>query len=144
MYHPPRILLIVFLMATKFPAINEAWTAFLLCLIVHMSLPLLPLAVEWLITGIVTKSSLTITIAIYAMTIGASSTNSIIAIICIITGIIFSVLYGVTLIQNTYQFQVDTMWISKMALAVVIVPHVIERYNRHVVDLQPFKILGQK
>jgi uncharacterized membrane protein len=107
-----------------------------------MSLPLLPLAVEWLITGVVTKSSLTITIAIYAMTIGASSTNAIIAIICIIVGIIFSVLYGVTLIQSTYQFTIDTMWISKLAL--VILPHVIERYNRHVVDLQPFKILGQK
>ena len=144
MYHSLGILLIVFLMARKFPAINEAWTAFFLCLIVHMSLPLLPLAVEWLITGVVTKSSLTITIAIYAMTIGASSTNSIIAIICIIIGIIFSVLYGVTLIQNTYQFQVDTMLISKMALAAIVFPHVIERYNRHVVDLQPFKILGQK
>lgn len=131
-------------MARKFPAINDAWTAFFLCLIVHMSLPLLPLVAEWLITGIVTKSSLTITIAIYAMTIGASSTNAIIAIICIIIGIIFSVLYGVTLIQNTYQFMIDTMLISKLALGTIIVPHVIERYNRHVVDLQPFKILGQK
>ncbi|EHU1620051.1 UNVERIFIED_CONTAM: hypothetical protein KWE62_18730 [Acinetobacter baumannii] len=131
-------------MARKFPAINDAWTAFFLCLIVHMSLPLLPLVAEWLITGIVTKSSLTITIAIYAMTIGASSTNAIIAIICIIIGIIFSVLYGVTLIQNTYQFMIDTMLISKIALGTIIVPHVIERYNRHVVDLQPFKILGQK
>ncbi|MCZ3030141.1 hypothetical protein NYY88_17575 [Acinetobacter baumannii] len=131
-------------MARKFPAINDAWTAFFLCLIVHMSLPLLPLVAEWLITGIVTKSSLTITIAIYAMTIGASSTNAIIAIICIIIGIIFSVLYGVTLIQNTYQFMIDTMLISKIALGTIIVPHVIERYNRHLVDLQPFKILGQK
>ncbi|MBJ8452965.1 hypothetical protein I6M90_13740 [Acinetobacter bereziniae] len=131
-------------MAKKIPAINEAWTAFLLCLIVHMSLPLLPLAVEWLITGIVTRTSLTITIAIYAMTIGASSTNAIIAIICIIVGIIFSVLYGVSLIQDTYQFKIDTMLISKLALGTIIFPHVIERYNRHVVDLQPFKILGQK
>lgn len=131
-------------MAKRFPGINDAWTAFLLCLIVHMSLPLLPLVVEWLITGILTKSSLTITIAIYAMTIGASSTNSIITIICIVIGIIFSMLYGVTLIQNTYQFQVDTMLISKIALAVIVIPHIIERYNRHVVDLQPFKILGQK
>ena len=144
MYHSPKILLIVSVMAKRFPGVNEAWTAFLLCVIVHMSLPLLPLMVEWLITGVLTKSSLTITIAIYAMTIGASSTNSIIAIICIVVGIVFSMLYGVTLIQNTYQFQVDTMLISKIALMVIVIPHIIERYNRHVVDLQPFKILGQK
>lgn len=131
-------------MAKRLPGLNDAWTAFILCVMAHMLLPLLPLFMEWLITGEISKNSITITLAIYAMTIGASSTNSLIAIMCIFIGIIFSVLYGVTISANTEALNFDTMLLSKLALLAIVLPHLAERYNRHVVDLQPFKILGQK
>ncbi|ENV36837.1 hypothetical protein F959_01644 [Acinetobacter venetianus RAG-1 = CIP 110063] len=133
-------------MAKKFPGLNEAWTAFLLCILAHMLLPLLPLGIEWLITNTISDNSITITIAIYAMGIGMSSTNPIIALICILIGFIFSVLYGVTLTASMKDIELNlaiSTW-SKFALGAIFIPHAIERYNRHVANLQPFHILGQK
>ncbi|CAI3111564.1 hypothetical protein KTH76_02220 [Acinetobacter baumannii] len=129
-------------MAKKISGIDEHWTAFIICILVHMLLPLLPLFIEWLLIDKISNSSYTITIAIYAMTIGASSTNSIIAILCIFIGIIFSVLYGATVSNPKLVFDIQ-LW-SIMALITIFVPHALERYNRHVYEKQAFKIFGQK
>ena len=129
-------------MAKKISGINEHWSAFILCILVHMLLPLLPLFIEWLLIDNISNTSYTITIAIYAMTIGASSTNSIIAILCIFIGIIFSVLYGATVSNPKLVFNIQ-LW-SILGLAIIFVPHAVERYNRHVYEKQEFKIFGQK
>ena len=124
-------------MAKRIPGINQEWSNYLTCILLHMLLPLLPLLFEaWALGGSPSESTLAITAAIYAMSIGLSSENKAMFGLCIMVGVIFSAVYGqVSVSKNPTP---DVGIYAALAILFVFVIHAAERYNRHVVDCRPF------
>lgn len=122
----------------RIPGINKEWTDFLTCLLLHMLLPLLPLVFESALSGgAPSGSTLAITAALYAMAIGLSSENKAMFGLCILIGVIFSVVYGVLSVPS-HKDIAGIIPGSSISIALVFLIHACERYNRHVVDCRPF------
>lgn len=114
---------------------NDQWGDYVMCLLMHMALPLLPLMFEWLVTQAPPSGrTVTLTTSLYAISIGLSSKNKMIFSLCLFIGIVFSVLFGLSHAPKP----ADVASFSYMAIALVFVTHAAERYNRHVIDCRPF------
>jgi len=128
--------------------IPEHWEQFLLCLIFHLLLPLLPIAIEYFTIGYLKTSTLTISAAMYAISVGTSSKSPLEFGAWIAGSIIFAVMFGVSSSteNNIPPEQLTAMlsvWnnsktSSVLFIAVVIVIHGLARYNRHIRYRQPF------
>lgn len=120
-------------MARRIPGITPGWSNYLTCILLHMLLPLSPLLFEAIaLQAAPTRTTLAITAAMYAMSIGPSSENKAMFGLCTIIGMIFSMIYG----QATEGLPVRAY--AAFAMLFVFVLHACERYNRHVVDCRPF------
>jgi len=121
--------------AKAIPGIPSEWQNFLFCLALHVTLPLLPLGIEWWFSGAVGEKSAVLTAAMYSLAIGLSSRNIALFGLGLIQGLIFSAAFGF-LAKNPHLNQAD--FASYIAIAIIMIVHIIERYNRHVVDQVPF------
>ena len=121
----------------KFPTIPKNWENFLVCIIFQLCLPLLPLGMEKLLTGDVQASSLTITTAIYAITIGGSSQSLLELTFGIVVGMFFAAIFGFVISGNELA-ELPTRLVSWIFIMASALFHLPERYNRHVVDREQF------
>lgn len=126
----------------RIKGLSEQWSEYILCLLLHMVLPLLPLLMEYLFTKNISESSLSITTAIYSISIGLSSKNKAMFGYCILVGVLFSAIYGVAVSQTALEINISTFCF--VALSTVFLFHAAERYNRHVVDCQSFLLFNDK
>jgi len=109
------------------------------CLLLHLVLPLLPIALEFLNTGEVTSNSLTLMTSFYAISIGLSSYYRTQFAIGIIVCIIFAYIFGMISQGNTLALSLPTIkLLASGTIFAIITIHAVERYNRHVVDCEPF------
>jgi hypothetical protein len=122
-------------MAEHAPQVAKEWQQFLVCLLLHMMLPLSPLLIEQIIQGYVSPTTFYVAITIYALAIGTSSRNVLLFIICVIIGVSSAAVFGIA-VGRGYN-SVSYMW-GHMALLGVFAIHALERYNRHVVEAEPF------
>jgi hypothetical protein len=109
------------------------------CLFLHLVLPLLPIALEFLSAGKITSNSLTLMSSFYAVSIGLSSYSRTQfakgIIVCIIFAFICGkISQGNTLALSSFMIRV----LASGTLFAIFIFHAIERYNRHVVDCEPF------
>lgn len=79
------------------PEIPDEWQHFLLSVLYVSALPLIPLALELWLKGSLSESSLTLTTAIFSVTVGASSKNRLLFGVGILLAIVFSSAFGVVL-----------------------------------------------
>ncbi|WP_241233387.1 hypothetical protein [Escherichia coli] len=112
-------------------------------IVLFVVLPLLPLLFEAAInkSHIPTLQSSTITAAIYALSIGVSSKNTLVFSMGIAIGIILSCFYGFVsadAINHTLGYLT-----SFIAIILIAVTHMTERYNKHMVDCEPLFPLVQ-
>ncbi len=120
----------------KIPSLPVYWENYLLSIVLHLLLPLLPIGMECLLTGKVTERSLTLAASMYSISIGVSSKSRLMFGITIMVSLIFAAIFGyvakVDSSQNAYgPYAVAT-------IVAVFIVHTAERYNRHVVDRAPF------
>lgn len=106
-------------------------------------LPLLPLFLEAAIlkTHQPSIQSSTMTAAIYALSIGMSSKNTLVFSLGIVLGFLLSCFYGFVsadALNRTLGYTTATIAISLTAVI-----HIIERYNKHMVDCEPLFPLSQ-
>lgn len=120
----------------RFPVPPEHWQHYLLCILLHMLLPLLPIAIEFWRTKTVGEKSLTLAASMYAIAIGISSANILLFGFCIFTSITFAIAYGIVSTQNIPlpHCEAFAIW----GIIAVFVLHALERYNTHVADKVPF------
>lgn len=123
-------------MANKIRGLNPDWNNFILCIMLHFFIPFLPIFLEYLFTKTVSEQNLIIFISIYSLSMGLSSRNVIIGILCFIVSIFFSAFYGFTSGDNQQNF--ISIWAGLGILALIIIPHLIERYNRHYIEQEIF------
>ena len=149
----------------KIPGLPDAVQNFLLYLFLFMALPLIPVALEFVIMKRITEQSLMITTAMYAIGIGIASRSKALFGITVLICIFFSSLFGVvmhaehgkkelvhTVIEKQKvgdKSQVDGIqrlnddelpqlaWFAYGAIVFVSMIHAAERYNRHVFDGKP-------
>lgn len=126
------------------------WQSFSVAFIFLLVFPLLPLGAELLFTGRVTASSLTLVTSTYAISLAMSSRNVVIWAIGFLIGIGFGVIFGWSMgvgdsaIGPVYRLTdgptADPGWLlwAGAGVAIVFVMHVLERFNRHVMDGEPF------
>jgi hypothetical protein len=123
---------------------------FLVCLIVHMTFPLIPLIIEFVLTNDITPQSLTIAVAMYSMAIGSSSKVKFLFFLMVGVSILFSAAYGYMLLHLHVEVNggqaVDHAIVDRLkqysywVIAGVFLIHAIERFSRHVVNDEPFGI----
>jgi len=117
---------------------SKAWDTFLMSLIFALILPLVPLGIERWITGALGAGSLVSAAAIYVVAIGVTSRSRGIFALSILGGVFLSAGYGVALSlePGSRIAQIETA--SWASIGLVFLLHGLERYQRHVVLLEPF------
>jgi F0F1-type ATP synthase membrane subunit c/vacuolar-type H+-ATPase subunit K len=121
--------------AKEIPGIPPEWQNFLFCCLLHVTLPLLPLGIEYWFSGQVDEKSAVLTAAMYSMAIGLSSRNLALFGFGLIQGVLFSAAFG--FLAKTPHLQSANLG-AYAAIVFIMAVHVAERYNRHVVDQAPF------
>lgn len=121
-----------------FKGLSPEWEDFGLCMMFHLLLPLLPLAVEYFAVGKVTGPSVTMASAMYVIAVGSSSKSRLLFGICIVLCILFSVAYGLLHTSPSPSADQQAIRYSGVALTGIFLVHSLERYNRHVVNRTPY------
>jgi len=122
--------------ARRIPGIPDPWQHFLLCLVFHILLPLLPLGIEWWSRGKLSTGSATLVASLYAIGIGGSSRSRLLLGLGIVVSIIFAVAFGCSLAVNGSLRQ--SVASAEIAILFMLLCHTGERYNRHVAEQMPF------
>ena len=130
-------------MAKKIPGLPGHWQQFVLCLVFHLVLPLLPLGVELLVAQRISVSSLSLSAAMYSISIGGSSKSRLQFGLSILICIAYSIIFGLTVPGAPASSQVaqalnPSSAYGAWALGFIFVMHAAERYNRHVVERAPY------
>lgn len=123
-------------MTWRAPGLPVHWQHFFGCVVMLMLLPWLPLGIEWLYTDAIAPRTILLFVAMYAMSIGVSSTSILMFIVGVVVGLVYCAGYGGAVGQGkavTYLVQFGPMCALFIAMM-----HAIERFNRHVVDRAPF------
>jgi hypothetical protein len=127
-------------------ALTPEWNQYIGCILLHMSLPLMPLLIEVVLIDRGAKNTtLTLTLALYAMAIGLSSINLSMFCLCIVLGIVSSVFFGVLSAQEAMHAPESLNGIGVfvwVCLVLVFLAHLTERYFRHVVSCKKFFEFG--
>jgi cation transport ATPase len=132
----------------RLPGISKEVHQFLASVVLHLAMPLLPIAIEYIITRRIEESSMSLTASLYVVGIGLSSRNTTAFAFSLPCAILFAVVYGVVAtkqnvaINATISLTTGNATVIFITCAVVIffffVTHVFERYTRHVVDGEIF------
>lgn len=124
-------------MRTEEKSTLDCWQDFLVCIALHMLLPLLPLLLEWWFAKHVEAKSITLTAALYSMAIGLSSRHVALLGIGILFGFTFAATSGHLSTEPAPGLE-HVGVISGVAIAFMFVWHIIERYYRHVAESEEF------
>jgi hypothetical protein len=118
-----------------FPKIPKYWENFVISILLHLLLPLLPLFFELIQNHYIGEKSLVLAASMYTITIGITSRSRIMFAITIISSVAFAFLYGIA-VGNIIPTNYGIYAIIGILFTFVI--HCCERYNRHVIDRSPF------
>ena len=132
--------------AFRLPGLPYYWENFFASLILHLSLPLLPLAIEQIQTGGITEKSLTLAAAMYTISIGVSSRSRLMFAMTVAASIFYAFLYGIVISKSSPDSVVGQASVADhvirrattLGIISVFLAHAGERFNRHVVDRAPF------
>jgi len=111
-----------------------------LCLLFHLFLPFLPLVIEAAILRNVEDKTLLLFLAIYPLSIGVSSRNRLMFGKAVVIGLAYSTFFGLN--SGDVLLSPVIYNIGYLCLAAVMIIHMGERYNRHVVDRDLFWEFG--
>jgi hypothetical protein len=119
------------------PGIPQHIQRYLAYLVLTMMFPLLALVSEFSFTGSVSQKSAMLTASMYAIGIGVASRNVLLFVTTIVAGVCNAIAYG-SAAQATQAAGNVHLGLAFLGIAAVFVFHSLERYNRHVVEREPF------
>jgi hypothetical protein len=119
------------------PGLPDYWQQFGICVLFHFLVPLLPLFGLWFMGQHITEHEFLLTAAIYVLAIGTSSKSKLIHALSYVFALLFTIACGRPA-DPQGRIPGSEKWLAVVAFLAVIVPHLIERYNRHVVLRAPF------
>lgn len=127
-------------MARRIPGLPNAWQEYLTCILLHLILPIVPIFLEYNVKSSISALTATLAAAMYTISIGLSSKSKAIFAICVILCIFYIFKYGSLLSISDITKHTDgyALW----AIFCAFLMHLLERYNIHVADRQPFWIFS--
>jgi hypothetical protein len=131
------------------------WEQYGICLLLHLTWPVLPLALERLLTGHLPPTSVMLTAFMFSIGVGISSRNQLQYAFSLVVGVITAVFFGFAVHANSVKHEAEQqqfitnadnlfVWIAGTIMALMFLLHACERYNRHVVERTPFLEIGRK
>ncbi|MBS0420206.1 MAG: hypothetical protein JSR66_21025 [Proteobacteria bacterium] len=119
---------------------NGKWQQFIFSLIAQLVLPLMPIFIEWCVTGGVDEKTLAISASMYCISIGVATKNLALLGISIVVAMLFSAVFGSLAAGNVPHFYVRIFSIITIVAFMAI--HAIERYKRHIQAGELFFLVG--
>jgi di/tricarboxylate transporter len=120
-------------MKIKFPIDCQS---FILSIIFHQILPLLPLFIEYIYSHDITDKSITISASMYAFAISFSSKHQLSFGLFLFIGIILAVTFGSISVPKSI-FPLYNSLIFWIIIGIFII-HSVERIGRHLIDKEPY------
>lgn len=142
------------------------WQQFFLCALFHLLWPMVPLALEFWGTGTVKVTSVTLSASMYSLSVGRSSRNILQFGVAILQSSVFAVAFGRAALaaatsvpgvaggatqaagatgavsgasaSSTPGAFAGSEYLAAVAMGLLLLVHLVERYNRHVVERAPF------
>lgn len=125
------------------------WENYVLCVLFHLVLPLVPVGFEILLTRQVRPSSLLLTVSCYLIAMGVSSASRLYFGVTLVFGLLFATMYGhqvafevarVTTAGVAGTSRFATLIVTVSTALVFGLLHGSERYRRHVLEEKPYWI----
>lgn len=120
----------------RFPEIRGQVAEYLLCVLFHFSLPLLPLFVEAAMEGAINHKTLILFLSVYPLNLGISSRSKFIFGLAVVIGLAYAIFFGIASASLTVPSAAKTVGYALASFVALL--HLLERYNRHIVDDKPF------
>src|SRR5262245_61904662 len=97
------------------------WQEYLACLLLHMLLPLLPIVLELCSKGNISDNTITLSTAMYAITIGVSSVDLSLLSLTIFISILYSAAFGMVVSKSSSLYGVSSA--SFVTIILIFVVH---------------------
>jgi hypothetical protein len=120
----------------RVPGIPDHLEELGLCILFHLTLPFLPLITEAVVLGRVEHKTYLLFLALYPLSIGVSSRSRLMFGATVILSLFYSTLFG--LVSGSTLLAPNIYTSGGFCLTLMILIHLCERYNRHVVEREPF------
>lgn len=121
--------------------LSDPWQQYGLCILFHLLLPFLPLIIERIVLGHLEEGTFFLFLAVFPLSLGVTSRSALLFGVTVVIGLLCSIFFG--LIAGRLHLNPITTTLGCFCLIAVILIHAMERYNRHVVDLEPFLKFSQ-
>ena len=120
----------------QIPGVPRHWQEYILCILYHLGLPIMPLGLEYILAGKITVEAATLVASMYAVATSCSSRNLLTFGLGIIVGLIFANLFGiisggVAKVSIPIEFPI-------VSILILFFAHAVERFNRHVREGENF------
>lgn len=125
--------------ARRVPGPPEHWQQFGVCLLFHFFVPLLPVLADAVAAGgRPSPSTLHLAASAYALSIGVSSRNVLSWGLFFVLGLVFAFSFGLSSVPAAAGLLGGSDTLPVGGIVLVFVIHLLERYNRHIVDREHF------
>jgi len=120
----------------RLPGVPKHVQEYLLCILFHLLFPYFPFLVEGIVRGSVEDRTLFLFLAVYPLSIGASSRNRLLFGFAVMICLFYSVFFG--LVSGKIELPALISQIGCVCILAAGLLHAGERYNRHVTEEQSF------
>ena len=120
---------------------RNKWQQFLFSVLAQLIMPLMPMLIEWGLTGAVEQKTLALTAAMYGASIAVVTQNLALLGASILVAVMFSAVFGF-LAAGTGQAHFSVSVSSIIVIASFMTLHGMERYKRHIRDGELFLVFG--
>jgi hypothetical protein len=120
----------------RFPEVRGQVAEYLLCVLFHFLLPLLPLLIEAAMEGAINHKTLILFLSVYPLSLGISSRSKFVFGLGVVTGLTYAIFFGIASALLTAPNWVKTL--GYLCASLVALLHLFERYNRHIAEDRPF------
>lgn len=122
------------------PTMRNNWQHFTYSIMAQLILPLMPLVLEYWLTGRVDDKTFSIAAAMYSISIGVATKNLALLGVSIIVTVLFSAVFGFQAAGNVTHF--PTTFPALVTILSFMVIHTSERFSRHILQNEPFVDFG--
>ena len=114
----------------RFPEIQGNIGEFLLCILFHFMLPILPIAIELAIEGSINPKTVFLFLSVYPLNIGISSRSRFLFGFAVVVSFSCATFFGIASAPVAISKIVRS--IGLLAVTSIAGLHLMERYNRHI------------
>lgn len=114
---------------------HQAVGQWLVCVIINLALPVLPLAVEFFITDRITTVNMLLTASIYSITTGVVSKNAVVAASSIAISFFYTGMFGSAIKESVGNVNdCYALWV----VAIMFLTNAALKFQYHVVELRAY------